>query len=187
MTINPPASWKAHKAIPTVQEVESYYTSKHIKTDKLFSSKEKSLSGGTTSGHTSFQPVFSPPLFRAHHELSAKKDTSEIPSTGVPTPSNLESGKLETFKKSEQVATEAVRTAKPYLASPKEFLSHLRGPEKQVPKGGSLRVTSFFPTCLKGHSLTDLLVPQKVSTFPPMKDEHFIIAESGFPKALEHS
>lgn len=75
-----------------------------------------------------------------HEEL--KHNANDISLSNVPLPSNTDlfsrpNDRVETFnlKRVDQGPVEALRTARPHLASPNEFLSHLRGQDTGLSNG----------------------------------------------------
>ena len=96
----------------------------------LLSSKEQSLQEG---GSSYFE-----------NAVDSKRDSNDISLNNVPLPpspdmfaQSKESDHLETFnfKRADSGPVEALRMARPHLASPNEFLSHSKGQDSGISSG----------------------------------------------------
>ena len=96
----------------------------------LLSSKEQSLQEG---GSSYFE-----------NAVDSKRDSNDISLNNVPLPPSpdmfapsKESDHLETFnlKRADSGPVEALRMARPHLASPNEFLSHSKGQDSGISSG----------------------------------------------------
>ena len=95
----------------------------------LLSSKEQSLQGGSSY---------------FENAVDSKRDSNNISLNNVPLPpspdmfaQSKESDHLETFnlKRADSGPVEALRMARPHLASPNEFLSHSKGQDSGISSG----------------------------------------------------
>lgn len=95
----------------------------------LLSSKEQSLQGGSSY---------------FENAVDSKRDSNDISLNNVPLPpspdmfaQSKESDNLETFnfKRADYGPVEALRMARPHLASPNEFLSHSKGQDSGISSG----------------------------------------------------
>lgn len=135
LTFQPPASQQ-----PSWRTSELFHAERNAYSNSPSSSKGQLFQGESLSGlASSGSKVFSP-LQMNHEEL--KHNANDISLSNVPLPSNPDlfsrpNDTVETFnlKRVDQGPVEALRTARPHLASPNEFLSHSRGQDTGLSNG----------------------------------------------------
>ena len=137
LTFQPPASqqpsWKTSSTFPVDKKSDHYNTERNTLSSSPFSSKGQYLQGEPFNSNLSaFEKMFSPPQM---YNNESKRDLNGISLNDVPLPpkpdfimQNRDSDNLETFniKRADPGPVESLRAARPYLASPNEFLSQSR-------------------------------------------------------------
>ena len=132
--------WESLTFHPTPSQQPSWITNSTSTTDQLsmkrnahsgslLSSKEQSLQGGSSY---------------FENAVDSRRDSNDISLNNVPLPpspdmfaQSKESDHLETFnlKRADSGPVEALRVARPHLASPNEFLSHSKGQDSGISSG----------------------------------------------------
>lgn len=129
--------WNSLTFQPSAPQQPSWKTSEHFNTERNtlnslpFLSKGQSLQKEPLNSNA-FGKMFSP---QQMYENESKQNLNEISLNDIPLPpnpdfhmQNKENNSLETFniKRADPSPVESLRTARPHLASPSEFLSQSR-------------------------------------------------------------
>lgn len=132
--------WESLTFHPTPSQQPSWITNSTYTTDQL-NMKRNALSGSLLSSKEQFLQGGSSYFGNA---VDSKGDSNEISLNNVPLPPSpemfarsKESDNLETFnlKRADSGPVEALRVARPHLASPNEFLSHSKGQDSGISSG----------------------------------------------------